>query len=363
MTEKKEKCKENKVYSISRLDAINRCLYEAYRTYILGERGGGNCYTYMGSIIHEVLEGITNGINTEADLLPAMQKELEDIDMLGIEFPKGRNGEDIIREHWIQDMTHFCNTYQAPKGKNLKAEEKFIYKTPASNTLQGFIDLQHIHKDGSIDIYDYKTSSMYSGADFKDHSRQLITYVLGKEQEGYKVNSAAFIFLKYVEFRFMGKKTVKSKNETEITKIVERCKIGKEMSPYIEVDLLNHGYDQIDAEFILSEFKKYKTVDVLPEEIRDRYSMRPCVVKADLSDEARQECIEYIDNTIAMWEGLSGKVSDYPPLEFTKITKTGKITENTFFCTQLCPHYKECPYIHDFQMQKNTTDDDFDDLF
>ena len=198
-------------YSISRLDTINHCLYEAYRTYRLHDRGRDNVYTSLGSAVHDVLEGITNGENTEDDLLPAVYKELDDLDLIGLEFPKDRNGGDSIRQGWIADMEHFCKTYKAPKG-NLIAEELFVYKTPKGRYLIGYIDLQKVHDDGTVDIYDYKTSSMYSKADMQSHGRQLVTYLLGKEQEGKKIKRVAWIFLKYAEVKFIGKKTIKSKS-------------------------------------------------------------------------------------------------------------------------------------------------------
>ena len=103
------------IYSISRLDTINHCLYEAYRTYILNDRGDNNVYAMLGGRIHDVLENIVNGKATEADLQPAVDSELEDIDLLGLEFPKGRNGEDTVRAGWIADMKHFCSTYKSPR--------------------------------------------------------------------------------------------------------------------------------------------------------------------------------------------------------------------------------------------------------
>lgn len=352
------------IYSISRLDAINRCLYESYITYILGERGGNNCYSALGGRIHDVLEGITNNTKTEKDLLPAMQAELDDIDMLGIEFPKDHSGNDSIRNHWVQDMTHFCETYQAPKSKNLTAEELFIYETPAGNILQGYIDLQNKRSDGSIDIYDYKTSSLYVGDTLKEHSRQLITYALGKEQEGYKVNSASFIFLKYAEVQYMGKKTARSKEETLITKALERYKIGSELADKVELDLTKAGFDEIETDIIIDKFKRSSRFEDLPEQIRDNYKMKPYVLQADISDDAKQECINYIDTTIAMWEALGGNVKNYPPRKFTKINKSGKESQDVFFCLSLCPHFKKCEYIHDFleQQQLGGSKDD-EDLF
>ena len=352
------------IYSISRLGTINGCLQEAYKTYVLHEKGVDNIYGALGSRIHDTLEAIVNGEADESDLLPAMNEEFDYMDLIGLEFPKDSKGGDSIREGWVKDMTHFCETYKSPRGKNLHTEELFIYKTPKGRYMQGYIDLYAQHNNGSIDIYDYKTSSMYKGADLKEHAMQLLTYCLAKQQEGFTVNRVAWIFLKYVDITFMGKKTVKSKNKTEITKTVERKKIASEMSKYVEQDLYEAGYDEIDAEVFLSKFMKTNKFDSLPEDIRSNYKMKPCVYYYELSEENLQECIDYIDNTIDFWESLDQEnESLFKPRNFTKTQKNGKIVNDFFYCTNLCGHFKTCNYIKDFLEQLSTDEENDDDLF
>ena len=352
------------IYSISRLDCINRCLAEAWETYHEGNRGDGNIYALCGSKVHEVLEGIVNGENTEDDLYPAVTAELEEAEMLGYEFPKMADGSDGIRDKWIKDMTHFCKTYKSPNSKNLTTEELFIYKSPKGNVLQGFIDLQRRNDDGSIDIYDYKTSSLYTGSNIKEHGRQLVVYQLGLEQAGLDVRSVSWIFLKYAEIRFMGKKTVKSKEKTEISKVVERCKIGSDMAKYVEQIMYEAGYDEVDIDVAITEFKQANSFDVLPDDIQKEFKLLPYVMKYEVTDEIKKECEEYIDNTIEKWESLGDDPKNYPPLSFTKTQKNGKVVSDVFYCTKLCSHGKTCKYLHDYLDKLDTgNDDEFADLF
>ena len=188
---------------------MNNCLYEAYKTYVLHEKGKDNIYAALGGRIHDTLEAIVNNEATEADLLPAMNDELEDMELLDLQFPKDRDGGDSIKDNWIKDMTHFANTYRSPRNKQLTTEDLIIYKTNDGHYLQGFIDLYWTRKNGEIDIYDYKTSTLYSGKDIANHARQLILYALAKEQEGFKVRNASWIFLKYLDVTFQGYKTAK----------------------------------------------------------------------------------------------------------------------------------------------------------
>lgn len=347
------------VYSFSRLDCINNCLYEAYRTYVLNDKENQipNVYSILGGRTHDVLEGIMNSKNTEADLLPSIYRELEDLDMLGIEFPKGRDGNDSIREGWIADMEHFAKTYKAPKGK-FETETFFLYKTPGNHYLQGFIDLTRIRKDDSIDIYDYKTSSIYKGEDIKKHGRQLVLYALGKEQQGYTVRSIAWLMLKYCEVTYIGKKRSNSKKEEKITKIIERKNLVKELRPIIENKLEKKGLDEVDIEIIIEEALQNNTI---PEMIQSEFIIKPYVMKYELTDEIREECNEYLDNTIEKWESLDPKNEfNYPPLSFTKTNKSGKEVKDCWYCFGLCGYSKICPHYRKYQDTRQEDSEDSD---
>jgi len=366
LDERLEKLKEQHIpiYSFSRLETINRCLYESYLTYVKGDRGENNIYALLGGKCHDTLEKIMNGEATEADLKNTVQEELDYLDIMGIEFPKDSKGGDSIREGWIANMTHFCETYKAPNGK-FETETLFLYQTPKGRWLQGYIDLTKINNDGSISIYDYKTSSMYTAAGLVEHGRQLVTYALGKMQEGYTVKEIAWIMLKYVDVKFTGKKTAKSKTETEIVKTIERRKIGKELSSYVESMLAAQGYDEVDIEYYLHNFEEQNRLEVLPKEVADRFTITPCVLKWKLDDKTLRECEEYIDRTIDKWEKLDANdESAYTPRSFTRINKFGKEVDDYFFCSNLCGHSKECPFLHEFfDKRAAASNDEDDDLF
>lgn len=349
------------VYSFSRLECINNCLYEAYRSYILDDRENAinNIYGVLGGRIHDVLEAMMNEKASQNDLLPAMNQELEDMDMLGIEFPKGRDGSDSIRQGWIADMTHFCNTYRNPKG-TFETETFFLYESPNKHYVQGYIDLTKIHKDGSISIYDYKTSSMYRGDDIKKHGRQLVLYAMGKEQQGFKVHEIGWIFLKYCEISYFGKKTSRSKEETEIKKVIERKNIVRDLREDIENKLIKLGMDELDVECKLLDALNNNHI---PEEVENEFVIKPYLLKYELTDEIRKECQEYIDTTIEKWENLNhNDVNQFSPLPFTKKNKKGEEKQNTFYCNSLCGYSKICPHLKKFYDTWDNKNED-DDLF
>lgn len=357
----------HEIYSISRLDCINNCLFSAYKKYVLHEKEKPNIYSSLGGRIHEVLEGITNNTNTESDLLEAMNDELEDMQMLGIEFPKDRNEGDSIRENWIKNMTNFCKTYKAPRNKKLEAERLFIYETDNHEFMQGYIDLIWHKKDGTISIFDFKTSTMYGSKEIKEHARQLILYALGMEQEGYTVSSASWIMLKYWTVTFQGYKTAKSKTRTTIVKHIERRKLYSELAKHFQKDLEEMGMDSLDVEITLDNIKNeiYNT-GTIPDILKDKYILKPCIIDAELTSESKQETLDYINETIKKWKSLNPEnINDYPPRNFLKTKASdGSQVPDTWFCHGLCGYYDNCPWIHDFNDQYNEDNNtNEDDLF
>ena len=78
--------KANKnVYSISKCNTIEECLYETFKSYIEHDKGTNGIYGVLGTKIHDKLEEIINGEATVDELPDTLNQELLDLDMLGIE--------------------------------------------------------------------------------------------------------------------------------------------------------------------------------------------------------------------------------------------------------------------------------------
>ena len=122
------------VYSYSKLGTIHDCPYNAYLTYVDTEKREQcqNVYSYLGGICHDVLEGIIEGKNTEADIGPAIENGLDELEalkaitkypseILGIQDKKGdiKKGLDADLVFWTDHP--FSNT---TKVKNVFARGK-----------------------------------------------------------------------------------------------------------------------------------------------------------------------------------------------------------------------------------------------
>ena len=317
-----------------------------------GQRGLDSVYGILGTCVHDKLEEIINGEADNDALQAALDQDLVQLEMLGLDFPKDFKGGDTIRENWIADMNHFVRHFSRPPG-NFKTEEFLLYKVDDEHYIQGYADLIRLDaEDGSEQsIFDWKTSSLYKGNDIKEHGRQLVIYALAKEQQGIKVNKVAWVFLKYVTVTFMGFKRQNSKNKTLISKHISRRRIVAEMEPYIRSDMAEVGYDSVDIEMYVMQAHESNSLDVLPKQVREKYDIQPCIIEYELTEEVKQECKEYIDRIISEYETRNYESSQWPPRSFYKEGRLGKI-EDTFFCNMLCGHRKTCKHLQDFNDEK-----------
>lgn len=352
------------VYSISKCNTIEECLYETFKSYIEHDKGVNGIYGVLGTKIHDKLEEIINGEATVNELPDTLNQELLDLDMLGIEFPKDFKGNDSIRNNWIADMKHFCKTFQPPKGK-FQTEQLIIYPLSEDRYIQGYIDLIRENADGTISIYDWKTSTDFKAADLLHHGRQLVLYALAKEAEGYTVRDVSWIMLKYCEVKFMGKKRANSKTKTEIVKVLNRGKLVSELQHHIESDLTELGYDEIDIEIMLKKALDENSLDSLPEEVKSKYTIKPYVRQYEITDELKKETLDYVNKTADLFESLDkDDSSQWPPRSFTKLSKIGKETEDTFFCNNLCNFRNTCVHLKRFndqwELRKKDADEDAD---
>ena len=305
-------------------------------------------YGILGGKIHDCLERIINEEATTDELLPTLEEELNDLDMLGLSFPKDFKGGDSIRDNWVADMKHFCKNFIPLEGK-FDTEELFIYKLADNRYVQGYIDLIRHNDDGTISIMDWKTSSEFTNEDLVHHGRQLVIYAIAKEDQGYKVRDVAWIMLKYCKVTFMGKKRSNTKTLTPITKVINRGKLVKELKTYIEHDLLAAGYDEIDTECMLAEAIEKNSLDYLPANIQQNYKIELYVREYKITDELKQECLDYINTTAKKFEALDEKnAENFPPRSFVRTTKTGTEKDNSFFCNVLCNYRSSCKYIKEY---------------
>ena len=128
------------IYSISRLNTMNQCPYQAYLTYIKKEEQNSNIWAIVGGATHDALQTCIDTGCDESIILKTIQKELEDLDLLGIDFPLDKQGNSTIRNNWITNMTRFAKEFKIPKSnieivKGETTKEKTLF-FKSSDTLK-----------------------------------------------------------------------------------------------------------------------------------------------------------------------------------------------------------------------------------
>lgn len=330
------------IYSISRINTYNQCQYEYFNTYVMKNRGLGNCYSEIGSFTHNTIEGIYRGeINLDDfDFAQKLHDKVLELDIMDIDFPN-----EQIKNSFMNDMIHFTNNFNKLDGE-FTLEKMFITKIE-DKYLMGFIDALREHKNSKIDIIDWKTSSKFSGSKLIDAGRQLIVYKLGLEEtSGIKVDKVMWNMLKYIYICNV------QKNGKVKRKMVNRGKLIKEMYKSFEKDLLNSGLDEIEVMMILDGALEKNDFNSLPTSITEKYWLEDCLLEYDVTEDRIQEVKEYILNTIEKIESKDSLNKDeWKPLDIKK---------DSFYCNTLCSHRESCEFLKDFKKKSVTQ---FSNLF
>lgn len=344
-----------KVYSYSKLSTISDCPYSAYISYIKKDRGIHNIYDVCGNKIHDTLEKIVNGEVTEAALNGALQEELDDMDMIGLDFPRSRDGGTAIRDKWIANMKCFCRDFVKPRGE-YKTEQLLILKLSDNRYLQGYADLIRFFPDGSVQVLDWKTSSQFSTKDLLHYGRQLIAYSLALEQAGYEVRNPCWCMVKYCEVIYAGKLRANSKSDSLINKVCDRCKLAQTIGSAVKDKMQAAGYSDNEIMDVLVKFNETNDIKDLPDDISKQFKVRTYVREYPITKQLRWECINFINETADKFEAME-KSGDWPSMEINK--------SNEFKCMNLCSHRKVCPTLRDYLNQKecNRNPNDISDMF
>lgn len=330
------------IYSISRLNTIHQCPYQAYLNYVLGEKQKPNIWACAGGIIHDRLEGCLKGYNTPSDIRAAIDEELDNFAMLDIDFPLDRNGNPTVRNNWIANMTRFADEFVVPQG-HFDTEQLVILPVNDYAVMQGYIDLLEYNDDGSVNIWDWKTSSQFTGDHLKEAGRQLALYAMALEHEGLRVNKVQWVMLKYYEASWT------LKNGKTRTKVGEWRNLATDLASVVEKKLIDSGRDEFDIALMLDAMKKDNTVP-------DFITVKPYVREYELTDEVRNETMQYIKDSIAMYEERIRSITKWEPCD---------CKSNSYFCANLCGYGGKtgsCPYWTDYCETFDKKDEE-EDLF
>lgn len=343
------------IYSISRLNCMNQCEYQAYLNYIANVPQDNNCWAVLGGRIHNALQDCVENGTDESCVMEAIGDELDTLNTVyGLDFPLDRNGKDTIRQNWINNMTCFAKAFKTPKG-NFQTEQLVLYQVGENDWMQGYVDLIRLNDNGTMSIYDWKTSSQFTKDHLVEAGRQLCLYAMAKEAEGCKVDRVAWVMMKYCVVKW--DQVLKNGSRKTKEKVCEWRNLGKDMRGIVEKALYDAGYDDFDTEIYLNDMVENNSLSGLPENIKNAFKVGIYVREYELTDDVRKECLDYIRKTIVKFKGKGRDETNFAPCDIEK---------NSFYCQSLCGYggkSGKCKYWMDYCSKFSSETADEDDIF
>ena len=123
-------------------------------------------------------------------------------------------------------------------------------------------------------------------------------------------------------------------------------------------DANEEGYyyrPRVDIEIMIKNAIDANSFDRLPKEVIEKYIVKPYVRKYELTDELKNETLDYINKMADLFESKSDEEEDWEAVEITE--------KNNFFCNQLCNHKKTCKYLKKYNDMRMLLKSEDEDLF
>ena len=218
---------------------------------------------------------------------------------------------DLIANKYENCIRHFFKNHNLIQFPH-KVEHFITIKILDDVYMQGYIDMLYIEpytdENGKlrkrVHIVDWKTSTRYQGAKIDQEAGQLLIYAEGIRQAlGIPLDDIVceWNFLKYVTV------TIEQKNGNKKDRHLERNAIGENLVNTAKMWLKQFGYEN-DLDHYIDEMVLKNNLDCLPEDVRNKFSIRDCYVKIPLSEEKIQDLKDNIINTV---EEITKKEREY----------------------------------------------------
>lgn len=182
-------------FSFSKLETFHNCKRLYYYNYIDKNRSGDNIYSYLGTVVHELTQGIIQGQETNETAVTKFIDAVDDAEMLDLKWIS-----ENVKNKYVNCITHFFENYSPLTNDTIRIEDNVELEINGV-VMRGFIDLWYrIGK--TIYIIDLKTSTKFKNKELPKKSRQLVfyAYALKEKYPDYDI-VIQFNMLKYVLFK------------------------------------------------------------------------------------------------------------------------------------------------------------------
>lgn len=305
------KQKVKSLWSWSRYNCFKTDTYEYYLKYILKKREDrkDGIYATSGGAAHDILERFYKGEIEYSDMIEEYEDKLllMNVDELKYDRSDSEKNEKIANKYEAC-LKHFFQNH-IPIQKPYLQEEFVLVRISDDIVLQGYIDFLNIEqKEESnqkhIYIRDWKTSTIYKGKKIDSEKGQLLLYCEAiRKKTGLPLEQihGGWEFLKYVsvECEQVGKD--KEGNTKYKTRYIDRHEIGLALANNIKMWLKKSEvvYTDEQIEDFVRDAIVLNSLDGLPEDVKNKFSIKDCFVEIPISEESIEELKGDIVTTIA----------------------------------------------------------------
>lgn len=367
-----EICKQLNVKTLdswSKYHCYKQDHWEAFLKYILHEKEDrtNGIYAVSGGYCHDIIEKFYKGEIKHEDMIDLYEDSLLTMNIAELKYDRNDSEKnEKIANKYENCIRHFFRNHDVIK-KPHRIEYFITIRISEDIVLQGYIDFlfteKYQDKNGNertrIRIVDWKTSTKYSGQKIDAECGQLVIYAEGVRQAlGIPLEDiiCEWNFLKYVTV------TYEQKNGTLKDRYIERNSIGESLVNTAKMWLKYFGYED-DIDSYVDTMILDNTIDCLPSEVRDKFTIKDCYVEVPLSEEKIEELKTDIVEVINEFRKKENEYKDTKDemLFWQDVTDADAYRLATLSGYSRKLHKPYDAYLKEQEMFQNNTDDEEDD--
>lgn len=352
------------IWSWSKINKIRIDRYGAFLSYIekAKEDNANSIFSFLGNALHDCMESFYKGEITMKEALDIYKDKSFEAEIMELKFDRSddeKNSKIAKKYHACNE--HFFDTFEKENDmKNVRLEEHIVWKV-SKFLFQGYVDMMHVDSDGNLIITDFKSSSIYKGSKIDSEKNQLLLYAYAmyqKEGWSYDKIKVRWLFTKYVDIDYQ------QKNGTMKTRTVERNSIGESLATNIKMWLKHEKYSEEDINRLEHECIVTNSIDNLPQEVKNRFVIKPCYVYIPFDKDDIRELNEGIIHTIVDW---LRSVKEYNKTGDDKVFWVDIDSKNSYYFANLCgysrmKHKPYDSYLTELEVSKGVSTKEDDDL-
>lgn len=335
-----KKFQGKRLWSFSKMNEYRNCPYAYYLDRIKKVPKHENIYSILGTLAHDINEKYYLNKISNQEMLDLFEEGLDRIRLSKYRFSQDPDKNVKMFEKYSSCVRHFYENFQPVNAKVIR--EKEVYTDINGHVFLGYIDQLHF-EDGYLIVTDDKTSSIYDKKKIEEEKAQLLNYVLSIVQQGFPLEKikARWNFIKYANVSYL------QKNGKEKTGHYERYEIVKKIQANLRMRLRDYGFTEEEINDKVEMAVLMNSLDMLPDEIKNAYTIENCYVYVDLNKEVIKNFEDEISSVIDEIE----KQENFGEEGFER----DKIADSeSYWCSVLCGVNSHCKYYKQYLDDVNT---------